>query len=279
MSVILGILLVLLLLAVIFGGLWLLMLRANPTNHDFYGLTNFQYAHRGLHNAARGIPENSLRAFRLAANNGYGAELDVHLSKDKRLVVMHDENLKRMTGLDKNICDVTAQTLDALTLGETGEKVPYLEEVLPFFDNRAPLIIEIKTNGDNVVRLTRRVCKLLDAFPNLPYCIESFDPRVLMWLRKNRPEIIRGQLAANFIKDRNGLKLPLAFLLTNLLLNFRAQPDFVAYKFEDRKNLSLRLCKRLWKVQEVSWTIRTPEDAHTAQRDGCPIIFEGFAAG
>ena len=277
MGVVFAILLVLLLLAVMIGILWLLALRANPAKNDFYGMAGYHYAHRGLHDASRGIPENSLRAFRLAAENGYGAELDVHLSRDKRLVVMHDESLLRTAGLDQNICAVTAKTLDLLTLEGTNEKVPYLEEVLPLFNDRGPLVIEIKPHGSNYARLTNRVCKLLDSFPNVVFCIESFDPRVLIWLKKNRPEILRGQLSMNFVKERNGLKLPLAFALKNLLLNFFAQPDFVAYRFEDRRALSLRLCRKLWKVQEFSWTIRSPEDAQAALEDHSAIIFEGFA--
>lgn len=273
-----GFVLVLLLLVVMLGGLWLLAIRANAATRDFYGLTGAHYAHRGLHKSEAGVPENSKRAFRLAASNGYGAELDVHLSKDKRLVVMHDENLKRTTGLDMKIRNATAEVFDRLRLEQTGEEIPYLEEVLPIFQGSTPLIIEIKPCGKNYARLTARVCKLLDKYPGLNFCIESFDPRVLIWLRKNRPEIVRGQLSMNFLKERSGLKWLTAFALTNLLFNFATQPDFVAYKFEDRKNLSLLLCKKLWRVQEFSWTIHSQRDADAARKNHAPIIFEGFAA-
>ena len=85
---------------------------------------------------------------------------------------------------------------------------------------------------------------------------------------------MRGQLASNFIKDRNGLMLPAAFLLTNLMTSFLTMPHFIAYCFSDRKNVSLRLSRKLWGVQEFSWTIRSAEDARTALDDGCLIIFE-----
>ena len=85
---------------------------------------------------------------------------------------------------------------------------------------------------------------------------------------------MRGQLSCNFLKDRNGLVLPAAFLLTNLMTGFLTAPDFIAYRFSDRKNASLRLCRGLWGVQEFSWTIRSAEDAKTALDDGCLIIFE-----
>lgn len=274
------ILLLPLLLALLLFGLWALALRAIPKTRRFHGLAGFHYAHRGLYGFDRGVPENSKSGFRLAVRHGYGAELDVHLSRDKRLVVMHDENLFRTTGLDLTIQKARAEDLAPLRLEGSNEEIPYLEEILPLFDGLTPLVIEIKPCGDNYDRLTNRVCKLLDQFPNLRFCIESFDPRVLIWLRKNRPEIVRGQLAMNFLPIRHeaGFGWPTAFALTNLLGNFLAQPDFVAYKYEDRGNLSFRLCKKLWKVQEFSWTIHSPEEAEEIERDGGIIIFEDFDA-
>lgn len=278
MTVILTILLSLVMLAIILAGLWALALRANPSDPDFYGLAGTYYAHRGLHNAERSVPENSVKAFQLAVRYGYGAELDVHLSKDKRLVVMHDESLKRTAGLDLRICDVKADEISRLRLEGTTQPVPYLEDVLPIFEGQTPLIVEIKPCGKNYARLTYRVCKMLDKYPNLHYCIESFDPRVLIWLRKNRPEVLRGQLSMNFLKERSGFSWPLAFAMTNLLFNIFTQPDFIAYKYEDRKSPALWLCKKIWNVQEVSWTIHSQREAEEAAARKAIPIFEGFAA-
>lgn len=278
METLYGILILLGLLLVIAVGLWALLIRANKAPKGFYGLDGWHYAHRGLHNSAREVPENSKKAFQLAVRYGYGAELDVQLSKDKRLVVMHDETLKRTAGLDMRVGDATTEILRRLRLEGTEQEVPYLEEVLPMFEGKAPLVIEIKPCGGDYARLTYRVCKLLDQYPGLQLCIESFDPRVIFWLRKNRPEIVRGQLSTNFMKDRHGLKWIEAFLLTNLLLNGFTQPDFIAYRFEDRNNLSLQLCRLLWRPQEFFWTVRSQEDADAAAKRKAAIIFEGFAA-
>ncbi len=276
----LWILFVLVLICLVLSGLYMLSLYAKrkPANGFFGKLGEYPYAHRGLHSAEAGIPENSLRAFRLAAKNDYGAELDVHLSRDGRLVVMHDESLKRTTGANAKISAVTAQVLNQLTLEGTREKVPYLEEVLPLFEDRGPLLIEIKAENGNHEELTRKVCNLLKQFPNVEYCIESFDPRVLMWLKKHRPDVIRGQLACNFIKDRNNLNLPTAFLLSNLMCNFLTVPDFVAYKWEDRYDLAPGLCQKLWGVKMFYWTIRSQADADLCAAEDSKIIFEGFAA-
>lgn len=252
--------------------LWLFLLRGKRNKGDFFGLAKYHYAHRGLH--GNGVPENSLAAFRLAAEHGYGAELDVHLTKDGRLAVMHDESLRRTAGAEKNLCDCTAEELASLRLQGTEEKIPYLEEVLPIFAEKTPLVIELKAFGGNHAALAQAVCDMLDEHPDVRFCIESFDPRVLIWLKKHRPEIVRGQLSCNFFRDRSGLSAATAFFLTELLTNFLTVPHFVAYCGRDRKHLSLTLCKRVWGVREFRWTIRREADAEQARRDGAILIFE-----
>ena len=264
--------LIVLLAVALLAALWLLSLRGKRKKSGFFGLEKWHYAHRGLH--GDGVPENSLQAFRLAVQNGYGAELDVHLSRDGRLVVMHDESLKRTAGVGRNIADCTAAELEQMRLEGTAQKIPYLEEVLPVFAGKAPLVIELKPTGGNHAALSKAVCAMLDGYPTLQFCIESFDPRVLLWLKKHRPDIVRGQLSCNFLRERSGLHLPLALLLTELSMNFLTVPHFVAYKFADRGRLSLRVCKRLWGVQEFSWTITDERDAKTAMQDGSILIFE-----
>lgn len=268
------IVLIVLLALLLLGVLYVMSLIGAGQHEKLSVLSAYHYAHRGLHDSRLRIPENSLRAFRLAVEKGYGAELDVHLSKDGRLVVMHDESLKRTANVDKNICDCTAEELDKMLLEFTDEKIPYLEEVLPLYEGKTPLIIELKSFHGNHATLARKTCALLRQYPNLNFCIESFDPRVLFWLRRNQPSIVRGQLSCNFIKERNGLNVILAFIMTNLMTNFLTLPHFIAYKFEDRAQPSLRLCKKLWGVQEFDWTIRCIEDAQTAINDKALIIFE-----
>lgn len=254
--------------------LFLLLPMGKRKKRGFYGLSAYDYAHRGLHDIGQGIPENSLAAFRLAAENGFGAELDVHLSKDGRLVVMHDESLKRTAGVDRNIADCTAEELDALRLQGTEEMIPYLEEVLPIFEGKTPLVVEIKAFGGNHAALTERVCALLDKFPNLRFCIESFDPRVLLWLKKHRPEIVRGQLAANFVKDHNGLSILTAFLLTHLWMNVLTRPHFVAYKLQDRACIGAVVSRSVWGVQEFNWTLRSAREISQVKKNGALPIFE-----
>ena len=236
-------------------------------------LRKWYYAHRGLHDATK--PENSMAAFRAALEAGYGIELDVHLMKDGNLAVMHDSSLKRTVGKDITIEELTTADLSNYQLLGTNETIPLFSQVLDLYQGKAPLIVELKCVDQNFAALCDATCKMLDGY-NGPYCIESFDPRCIRWLKKNRPEIIRGQLSENWIKTKSTMPAILKFLLTNHLCNLLIRPDFIAYKFQDRNNLSTKICRRIWGVAGVAWTIKTPEDFEIARRENWIPIFEGF---
>ena len=254
--------------------LWILALRCRRNRPGLADLRNWSYAHRGLHGP--GVPENSMAAFRAALDGGFGVELDVHLLKDGNLAVMHDSLLNRTTGQAGRMEDLTTEDLKHYFLEGTAETIPEFGEVLDLFGGKAPLIIELKSADGNHAALTEAACKLLEGYPG-PFCMESFDPKCVAWLRKNRSDIIRGQLAENFFRSRNDLPDHLKFLATNLLFNFLTVPDFIAYKFADRNTTpSTVLCRKLWGAQGVSWTLRTREEYDTAVSEGWLPIFEGF---
>ena len=237
-------------------------------------LQGWAYAHRGLH--GNGVPENSMAAFRAALDAGYGIELDIHLLKDGSLAVIHDSNLLRTTGREGRIEDLTAEELTNYRLEGTQETIPTFRALLELYAGKAPLIIELKTVDNNYAAICEAACKAMEGYEG-PWCMESFDPRVVHWLRKNRPDIIRGQLAENSLKyPKNKLPLPLKLVLTNHLENFLCRPDFVAYDFPTRKNLSNTVCRKLHGLQGVSWTLRTPEDHKTAVEEGWIPIFENY---
>ena len=271
-----AVIIILIILAVLFL-LYLLCLRCRRGHADWAHFRQWRYAHRGLHNKERGIPENSMAAFKLAAANGFGAELDVHLMKDGNLAVIHDASLLRTAGADVLIEDLTAEELENYRLEGTEQRIPLLEDVLPLFVDRAPLIVELKAERGNAEALAAAACKVLDKY-KAEYCVESFDPRCLMWLWQNRPDVIRGQLSENFTAHGDAQHLPggVRWILTNLLLNVRTRPDFIAYRFEDRANLSLRLCRGFYRVQEASWTVRDRETMEKAEAAGNLVIFENF---
>lgn len=255
--------------------LWVLALRCRKGHPAWVTLRKFRYAHRGLHNAENGIPENSMKAFRLAAEHGYGIELDIHLTKDGRLAVIHDDSLLRTAGVDVKASTLTAEELSRYTLEGTDEKIPFLEEVLPLFEGVAPLIVELKVEK-NAAALAGAACSLLDQF-EVDYCIESFHPWAVRWLKRNRPDVCRGQLSQNFLKGKDtGLGKAADFIMTHLLSCFLTVPDFIAYNCHHRNRWSLKLARMVWGVQEVSWTIRTAKDMEQCEEDGCLSIFEHF---
>ena len=150
--------------------------------------------------------------------------------------------------------------------------------MLPLFEESGlPLVVELKAERGDHDTLAAATCALLDQYKVL-YCIESFDPRCLRWLKKNRPEIVRGQLSENFLRHGDGGNMPKALLwaLGNLLTNCLAKPDFIAYRFSDRDNFCLRWCRRLYKVQEINWTITTKEEMREAESAGNLVIFQDF---
>ncbi len=179
--------------------IWTAMLHGRRSHPAWPVLERFRYAHRGLHDKEHGIPENSLAAFRLAAEHGYGAELDVHLTRDGRLAVIHDDSLLRTAGADVKASQLTAAQLGKYRLESTDEKIPFLEEVLPLFQGKTPLIVELKVEG-NAAALAKATCDLLDQY-QVDYCIESFHPLAVRWLKKHRPDVCRGQLQRKFSQD------------------------------------------------------------------------------
>ena len=231
-------------------------------------------AHRGYYQEDQSVPENSLPAFQRAVQAGYGIELDVQLTQDGQVVVFHDDSLLRLCQVDKLVGDCTLDELSQYPLAKTQETIPLFSQVLTLVDGKVPLIVELK-HGKNWPLLCQKVCGLLDDYSG-DFCVESFDPQIVTWFRRNRPRYMRGQLCENYRKDPNcafslSVKLAGSYLLSNLL----ARPHFVAYHYPDRGNLSFRLCRALGAFA-VAWTVR-PVDCHShPEKHFDCIIFEHF---
>ena len=255
------------------AGLYIFSVRGRTGHPGLADLQGWSYAHRGLHDKHR--PENSMSAFQAALEAGYGIELDIHLLKDGNLAVIHDSALIRTTGAAGAVEDLSTEQLSDYQLEGTAETIPTFLQVLKLFDGKAPLIVELKPHGKNYALLAETACKQLETYPG-PYCIESFDPRCIHWLRKNRPGVIRGQLTENFLSGKSTLPWILKFLLTHQLLNFLILPDFVAYRFKDRKTVSNLLVRKLWGVQGVTWTLKNQTEHTSATAEGWLPIFEDY---
>lgn len=232
------------------------------------------YAHRGLHNNKSNAPENSLEAFRLAVESGYGIELDVQITKDLVPVVFHDYNLKRVCGVDKKISDLDYEDLLNYKLFKSQERIPTLHEVLECIDGKVPLIVELKIpwKPDNTCIAASGE---LNSYNGL-YCIESFNPFGLVWYKKHYPKIVRGQLSTDFVKEKIEGSRMQYFILKHLLFNFHTKPDFIAYQHTYKKGLSFTICRRLYKVWSIAWTIKSKKELDDSKDYYDMFIFEGF---
>ena len=231
------------------------------------------YAHRGLHDLNLGIPENTMAAFRRAVEHGYGIELDIQLTKDGQVVAAHDFDLKRICGIEKDVDELTYEELKELPVLGTSEHIPLFQDVLDLVDGKVPLIVEIKyKNVGNPI--CRKAAEILDHYSG-PYCIESFHPVALMWFRKYRPYIRRGQLGMNFHKD-DGRIHPVYYFPRHLLTNCFTHPDFIAYDHHARSALSLTLCRVLFGMPCFAWTVKSPQELYACEHVFDYFIFEGF---
>ncbi len=230
------------------------------------------FAHRGFHSASQLVPENSIPAFKEALKRHLGIELDVHLTRDGKVVVFHDDDLSRMCKTQGTIESMTYEELRHLHLGNTSEHIPLLTEVLSLVGGRVPLLIELKLPGKDTL-LCQKTQEILDSYQG-SYMIQSFNTLVLHWYRTNAPSVLRGQLSSNLMKDKEKNVMFLRFLSRFLLLNLLGRPDFISYKYKDRKNPSLFLLQYLYRTPVAVWTLRSVNDYNDAKKVYNMTIFE-----
>ena len=138
-------------------------------------------------------------------NAGYGIEFDIHKTCDGHVVVFHDDTLTRMCGVEGKVEQKTLAELKELRRLGTDQQIPTLEEMLALVDGRVPLLVELK--GESTAT---GLCPVADAILSQykgDYIIESFNPLLVRWYRKNRPNVIRGQLFCNLNNGKKVKKL------------------------------------------------------------------------
>lgn len=226
------------------------------------------YAHRGLHTKDRLVPENSLAAFRRAAERGYGIELDVQLSRDGKVVVFHDDTLDRVTGVVGRVDSYDWEDLRKMHLCGTDETIPLFTEVLANIKGAGPLIVELKTGPRNV-ELCEKTLAILRTFDQ-DFCIESFNPFIVSWFRKNAPDIVRGQLSSCYEDMRKGQPGLISWLLANCFFNYMARPNFIAYRIGPHPKKIDRLQKK--GILLFGWTAH--DRSGESYNDG--MIFEFY---
>lgn len=207
-------------------------------------------AHRGVHNNID-IPENSLKAFELAITKKYPIELDIHLTKDNKLVVFHDDNLKRMTGKNTIIETLALSEIKRINLLKTKEKIPTLEEVLKLVNNQVLIDIEIK-GKKRIKKLVEELLKLLETY-NGEIIIKSFNPLAVKEVKRKTNKYLTGLLLSYYTDSKSYNILA----RTNFFIPY-SKPDFLAL---DKKLLTKHSIKKyLPNYPIMIWTIKKEKE-------------------
>ena len=228
-------------------------------------LTARPIAHRGLHDAARGRPENSLAAFAAAVHGSYAIECDVHPAADNVPVVFHDEDLERLTGEQGCVRDRESKDLGRLHLGGTREWIPTLDELLANVEGRVPIFVELKSMQGRDRGFAGAVASRLMRYHG-PAAVMSFDPALLAEVRVAEPGLPRGLVAeGDWQKGREHIRTARSL-----------EVDFVSYSINDMPNIVTTTMRRIFGIPLICWTVRS--EAQAAKARGCAdqITFEGF---
>lgn len=241
-------------------------------------LTARPIAHRGLHDAAAGVIENSLAAAEAAIAGGFAIECDVQLTADQEAVVFHDFVLDRLTVQSGRVDARKVAELAAIGLKGSQDKVPTLTAFLDAIGGRTPLVIEVKSAFDGDLRLAKRTAEIVAGRKGQPIVLKSFDPVIVAALRELAPGFARGIVAMNAYDygDYDRLSAGAKHALANLLHFETSRPDFVSWKVADLPCAAPFLCRKALGLPLMSWTVRTPEDRARAAEHADQMVFEGF---
>lgn len=237
-------------------------------------------AHRGLHDRASGVIENSFAAADAAVAAGCAIECDVQVSADGDAFVFHDEALDRLTGASGDIRDKTSGELARLALKDArgDPAIPTLAAFLARVGGRVPVVIEIKSRFDGDMRLADEAARIAGGHRGA-VALKSFDPAVVAHLRagaqaNGAPLGIVTQ--ARFDHPEWASLAPQARQSMACLLHWgETAPDFVSYCVDDLPNAAIHLARTALGLPVMTWTVRTPAQWDMAGRYADQAIFEG----
>lgn len=240
-------------------------------------LTARPIAHRGLHDAAAGVIENTAGAMRAAIDGAYGIEVDLQISADGEAMVHHDDILGRLTDGEGRLDGLTAAALQRVPFRESAERMLTLGELSDLVAGRVPVLLELKSRFDGDKRLPARVAAVLAGYRG-PIAPMSFDPMQLNVLRHKSPRLPRGIVAAKYRPHPYWDRMPpwLRYGMGSLLPSLTARPLFVAYAIGDLPALAPLAARHILCLPLLTWVVRTPAERERADRYADQMIFEGF---
>lgn len=211
---------------------------------DLQPLVKTLIAHRGIHNEH--IKENSLSSIIKAINQRVAIEIDITLTKDRKIVLCHDSYIKYESKkiYIKNITYEQLKNID--------NSVITLDKVLKVVNGQVPLLIELKPYTKGYI-LEKECVKLLDNYIGF-FAIQSFDPKCIYWFKRNRKNYIRGQLLTN----RYNYNFITNIIYEHMIFNIFTNPDFISYNIKGLPN------KKIAKVRDklivLGWTVRNKKE-------------------
>jgi glycerophosphoryl diester phosphodiesterase len=240
-------------------------------------LTARPVAHRGLHDAAHGVIENTAGAVRAAAAAGYSIEVDLQISADGEAMVHHDAELGRLTEGKDRLDQLSAAALKRVAFRGSDEHMITLGELCDLVGGQVPMLLELKSRFDGDERLPRRVAAVLSAYDG-PVAAMSFDPVPLVLLRQKAPRLPRGIVAAKYRPHPHWdlMSTWLRHGMGSLLPALTARPHFVAYAFDDLPAMAPWLARHVLCLPLLTWVVRGDAERQRAMRSADQIIFEGF---
>ena len=244
-------------------------------------LTARPVAHRGLHDAARGIIENMPAAARAAIAGNFSIECDIQLTADGEAMVHHDDALGRLTEGSGALLGKTAAELKAVSFKDTAERMMSLGDLCALVSGRVPLVIEVKSHFDGDRKLVKRMAEVLAAYSG-PAVGMSFDPDQVLALARDRCRRCRAASSPSAATTKpTGRRLTPAQRRGMLHLRhaFRTRPHFVAYWVEQLPAPAPWIARNIFGLPLLTWTVRTPEQRERAARYADQMIFEGFVPG
>jgi glycerophosphoryl diester phosphodiesterase len=238
-------------------------------------LTARPVAHRGLHDASRGIIENTPSAVTAAIAGGYAVEVDLQITAEGEAMLHHDSRLGRLTEGDGRLDTMTAVALRSVAFRATADRMISLGELCNLIAGRATLLLELKSRYDGDPRLPLRVAQVLQGYAG-PVAVMSFDPLQIAIFREAAPRLLRGLVAERHYRPGYQDHASLRDATTYLRRIVTSRPQFLAYSIRDLPSPPPVIARYGLGLSLLTWTVRSDDERRTAARWADQMIFEGF---
>lgn len=235
-------------------------------------------AHRGLHDASRGVVENSRSAVKAAMGRGYAIEVDLQCAAADMPVVFHDQRLDRLTHERGPVAAHDVATLERLRLRDGGgDTILSLPDLLDIVGGYVPLVLEVKSTWRQDGAFAANIAKQLAGYQG-PIAVMSFDPHAVATFRREAPALPRGLVAGQFDgpEELRRLSSRQRFAMRHLFTTAFARPHFIAYDVRALPALAPLLARFVFGLPLLTWTVRTKAEKDRGLRFADAIIFEGI---